>query len=59
MSDDIYGKVPDVDDVNAGRGTHDIGEGIVQRKTYGEDEIFDYGTRSTVPTYKPDTPEGT
>jgi hypothetical protein len=55
-SGEMYGSVPDVDPMTAGRGTETIVPGIVQRKSYGQDEHTNYPTGTAAPTYDPGEP---
>lgn len=60
-ADDVYGSIPTVDPETAGRGHRPVegGGGANQTYTITEAEAHNPSTRTPVPSYRPDTPQGT
>lgn len=58
MSKDNYGSIPDINPDTAGRGHRDV-EGANQVLSIPKDEADQPQSRTSVPSYVPDTPEGT
>lgn len=50
---DMYGNVPTIDPMTAGRGSEMV-DGINVVKSIPMDQVQDYGTKTPVPTYRGD-----